>query len=163
MEGGEEYAAGMDLRACGTCRAMKPVSDYRWRNRARTKRHTQCSDCIRTYKQVWYEKNKEKHVRGVAASRQARLQRYGSELFAYLRERGCMDCGERDPVVLELDHRDGTSKAASVSDLLHRLGASRQRILAEIEKCDVRCANCHRRKTAERGNWYRHLKSVGVV
>lgn len=30
-----------------------------------------------------------------------------------------------------------------------------RRILAEIEKCDVRCANCHRRVTVERGGWWR--------
>jgi hypothetical protein len=28
-------------------------------------------------------------------------------------------------------------------------------IAQEIAKCDVRCANCHRRRHAEEGRWFR--------
>jgi hypothetical protein len=36
-------------------------------------------------------------------------------------------------------------------------GYSIAKIKEEIEKCEVRCANCHRKVTAQRGNWYRTL------
>jgi hypothetical protein len=53
--------------------------------------------------------------------------------------------------VLEFDHlRD---KRANVSSLVQN--GELRRIRGEIEKCDVVCANCHRRRTARRGNWYR--------
>lgn len=60
-----------------------------------------------------------------------------------------MDCGEKDPIVLEFDHQ--RDKVLEVSIAIHR-GWSEKKLLAEIEKCEVRCANCHVRKTyKERG------------
>ena len=86
---------------------------------------------------------------GYAKKRRLLLQQ---QLLDYLHSHPCVDCGEADPVVLEFDHvRD---KVANVSALIHA-----QRpwgvILEEIEKCQVRCANCHRRKTCERLSSFR--------
>ena len=67
----------------------------------------------------------------------------------------CVDCGERDPVVLEFDHlRD---KRLAISSQLH--GRNWQTILDEIEKCEVLCANCHRRRTARRRGALRAILS----
>jgi hypothetical protein len=67
-------------------------------------------------------------------------------LLEYFRGHPCLDCGEHDPVVLEFDHlRD---KLFSIGQELSR--RSWPSILAEIEKCQVVCANCHRRRTARR-------------
>jgi hypothetical protein len=60
-----------------------------------------------------------------------------------LQRSACIDCGERDPVVLDFDHRD--AKRANVSLLARRSGVAR--LEAEIALCDVRCANCHRIRT----------------
>lgn len=68
-------------------------------------------------------------------------------LAAYKLERGCIDCGYRDhAVALDFDHVSGKKDFA----LSRAYGKSWKRILAELEKCEVRCANCHRVKTAER-------------
>jgi hypothetical protein len=64
-----------------------------------------------------------------------------------------VDCGERDPIVLEFDHVRG-SKTGNVTRMMYNK-VSVEKLKAEIAKCDVRCANCHRRKTTERGGWYR--------
>lgn len=83
------------------------------------------------------------------------MRRELHELLAvYFATHPCIDCGESDVRCLEFDHRDGASKISEVTVLIRRNG-SRQRILEEIEKCDVRCANCHRRVTAERGGHWR--------
>ncbi len=57
----------------------------------------------------------------------------------------CVDCGEADPIVLEFDHVRG-EKVANVGTMVG-VGRAVQAVLDEIAKCDVRCANCHRRKT----------------
>lgn len=62
---------------------------------------------------------------------------------------GCVDCGENDPVVLEFDHVGGTRQGGlTVADMIQR-GYSFQRIVEETQECDVVCANCHRRRTAD--------------
>jgi len=58
-----------------------------------------------------------------------------------------------DPVVLEFDHT--ADKKAAVAQLVAG-GYSWCAILQEIAKCEVRCANCHRRITAKRGSWIRY-------
>jgi hypothetical protein len=69
-----------------------------------------------------------------------------------LRERPCTDCGEDDVGVLEFDHVG--SKRAHVSTLAAR-GVRLPRLEAEVACCEVVCANCHRRRTARRGDWRR--------
>lgn len=65
------------------------------------------------------------------------------------------DCGENDPACLDFDHIKG-EKIDSVSQLCMR-AYSLNKILKEIEKCELRCANCHRKKTAKDFNWYKNI------
>lgn len=77
----------------------------------------------------------------------------------YLQTHPCIDCGESDPVVLEFDHRNGSNKLFAIGAVLNK-GFAIKTIMNEIEKCDVRCANCHRRRTAQSLGWYRTLKLI---
>lgn len=65
--------------------------------------------------------------------------------FAY-----CMDCGESNPVVLDFDHVRGEKKG-NIADMV-RSYYSIDSIKKEMRKCEIRCANCHRKKTFERRN-----------
>ena len=56
---------------------------------------------------------------------------------------------------MEFDHRDRATKLKEVSTLV-RHAHSWGLVLREIDKCDVRCANCHRKKTAAEDNSWRH-------
>ena len=67
-------------------------------------------------------------------------------LFEFLSTRSCVDCGEKDPIVLEFDHRDPKNKFKVIAKMLSG-HYSWESVRREIEKCEVRCANCHRRKT----------------
>jgi hypothetical protein len=65
-------------------------------------------------------------------------------------ERGCIDCGYRaHPGALDWDHNPG--RGPKLFNIAANVTTSMARLLAELAKCDVRCANCHRIKTAERG------------
>lgn len=80
---------------------------------------------------------------------------------AYLSVHPCVDCGESDTDVLDFDHRDATQKLDEISRMLgpHVW----EEVLEEIEKCDVRCGNCHRRRTAAQFGWVREDLSGYLV
>lgn len=64
----------------------------------------------------------------------------------------CYDCGvQYNPWVMDFDHRDPTEKVGGIGPLIKR--GSWDLLLAELEKCDVVCANCHRERTAKMFGW----------
>lgn len=66
-----------------------------------------------------------------------------------LRAAPCTDCGARFPAcAMDFDHRDPGTKRSAVTRLIGRAGTAR--ILEEVAKCDIVCANCHRLRTFER-------------
>ena len=79
-------------------------------------------------------------------------------LLEYFKSNPCVDCGEADPLVLEFDH---------LKDKRFDIGAGLpdrnwEKLLEEMEKCDVVCANCHRRRTARRLGSVRALLVDGL-
>lgn len=76
-----------------------------------------------------------------------------SMLFSFLSTKVCIDCGENDPIVLDFDHIDRNNKFKTVAKMLsgHYSWLS---VYREISKCEIRCANCHRRKTYRQFNFF---------
>ena len=67
----------------------------------------------------------------------------------YKMSKGCAVCGyNKHPAALHFDHIDPTTKECELGDNT----VSMPRILKEIEKCQVLCANCHAEKTWENRN-----------
>jgi hypothetical protein len=64
---------------------------------------------------------------------------------------GCVDCGYNiHPAALDFDHRPGTVKLFAIGTNRGRGECGWSLILAEIAKCEVVCANCHRIRTVTR-------------
>jgi hypothetical protein len=61
----------------------------------------------------------------------------------------CIKCNENYPAALDFHHRDKTEKEICVSDIVN-FGWGEERIKKEIAKCDVLCANCHRKEHSSR-------------
>ena len=81
---------------------------------------------------------------------ESRLERVAYLLDSFERH-PCTDCGERDPLVLEFDHV-ADKQFSIATGLLRRPW---QAVLDEMAKCEVVCANCHRRRTVKRGGFRR--------
>jgi hypothetical protein len=74
-------------------------------------------------------------------------QRNVKFVYEYLKSSRCIDCGIDEALVLEFDHV--ADKRGAVTTLAWN-GYSLASIIREIARCEVRCCNCHRRRTAER-------------
>jgi predicted HNH restriction endonuclease len=70
------------------------------------------------------------------------VRSYRRKVAEYKAKKGC-SCGESRSACLDFHHRDPSTKVASISKLLV-LGRLKD-LWEEIEKCDVLCANCHRK------------------
>lgn len=111
-----------------------------------------CRDCNKEKSRAYYHNNGDKHKAAVLANKQRRIKENQVRLGEYLSSHACVDCGEIDLVVLEFDHVRGR-KAGDVCSMM-QAGCSWKTISLEIKKCDVRCANCHRRKTARAEGYF---------
>lgn len=83
--------------------------------------------------------------------RAKRRENIKRKMMEFYKDHPCVDCGETDPRVLDFDHIN--NKKHNISTLL-RKEYSWDSILKEAAKCEVRCANCHRKKTAIDQNHY---------
>lgn len=109
-----------------------------------------CKGC-KKIKDAEYFQDTKGHHKSLNKERKRQTRQW---VWDYLETHPCIDCGETDPIVLEFDHR--SDKISGIADMVS-WGYTIPKIEKEIAKCDVRCANCHRRKTAKDLDWYKDL------
>ena len=143
------------MKTCSTCKIEKPVSEFHKRSSNPDGLQGVCKKCRKKRSAKWYSDNKEPHNSKRKAWKQKRILDHTVLLVEYLRAHPCVDCGEDDPMILDCDHVRG-DKVGHVTSMLCRDLAPWSTILAEIGKCEIRCANCHRKKTAKEGNFLRY-------
>jgi hypothetical protein len=138
------------LKKCSKCLRELEESNFNWKIRD-IKLQCHCKDCSRKYVRNHYQNNIDYYIaKAKKRSNLIRITAY-AYLGPYLLSHPCVDCGETDILVLEFDHRDRKMKEEEISHIIAN-GGNLDKITREIEKCDVRCSNCHRRKTAKEDN-----------
>ncbi len=138
-------------RVCVICKKLKPISQYSWRNIKNGIRHGFCKECHIAYRRSHYLANKEKYIKKAKSWNEKQTKILRKFMFEYLVTHPCVDCGETDLRVLEFDHQ--RNKYMDVSAMV-RGCYSINAVKKEIEKCVVRCANCHKKKTfVDRHYW----------
>lgn len=144
---------------CKKCGKDKSLEAFAIRNKGTGRRQSWCKECVREYDKLRYTDPK---VRQGFIDRSKRRQiEWRKKLFEYLKDKKCMDCRESNSIVLEFDHIKG-EKTCNISDLIRKT-PSWEKILIEIEKCEIVCANCHRIRTAKTFNWYKYIEESVVI
>ena len=143
------------MRQCTKCEVVKPENDFNWKNKGKGRRQSRCRDCTTRVLKTHYHQNKTTYLKKAKAWTKDQRNRLKSIVYQHLSSRCCVDCGETDIVVLDFDHLN--HKRNSVSVMMRR-GVSIETIQKEIAKCQIRCANCHRRKTAKDQNWQKQFE-----
>ena len=137
------------MKTCHSCQESKSLSDFNNCKRNKDGKHHLCKTCKREYDKNYY-KNKSNRREQITKNRKENYDSNNRYLIEYLSKHPCVDCGESDPFFLEFDHVTGIKKDCVTSLKKH----GRKTLLAEIEKCEVRCMKCHKVVTAKRAGWY---------
>lgn len=96
-----------------------------------------------------YAANREQYYR----RNQEKKSKIKAKILEIKESGACLDCGDSypgEPWMLEFDHARGIKKY-NISQIHNR--QSWKLLYEELEKCDLLCLFCHRRRTASRGNW----------
>lgn len=147
----------MELKLCQQCGLEKNITEFNKKGPDRHQR--ECRECQRKNSKKYYSDNKERQKKQINNARKIRINENRFLLYDYLKNNPCIVCGESNPIVLEFDHRDNVNKVSTVGELVWN-GCSWEKIKNEIDKCDVRCSNCHKIRTAEQQEWYKDIKHL---
>lgn len=124
---------------CSGCLQNLPLSDFGINKSKIDGKQTQCKQCRNKYAKQHYRSHR-RYYYDKSADRREQLRQ---QLEEYKRQLACEKCGYNEYMcALDFHHIDDT-KEINISDVC-RHGWSFQRLLTEIQKCQVLCANCHR-------------------
>jgi hypothetical protein len=140
------------MKRCCTCSKFKSLDEFGKNKNEPDGKQKYCKVCRQLADKKCYSTNPNRR-RGVRKSTDEMRKRNREFILEYLSTHPCVDCGENDPIVLDFDHV--RNKKFKNVGILCLNGFSVDKIKEEIDKCDVRCANCHRRKTAKQFGWYK--------
>lgn len=130
-----------ETKICSKCGQEKSVEEFRWRDKAKGRRHAQCKECMRAQEKIRYQNDIERQEK--VLSRAKNQYSKNTDLVTIIKQnKVCVKCGESRFYVLDFHHRDRNEKINDITSLIK--GGSQETLLAEIDKCDLLCANCHR-------------------
>lgn len=134
-------------RVCQKCGVRQLIEAFR--PRRRDQRYTTCLVCQQEYQREWSQEPGRKVKRH--QQKRKRLLANSDYIMRLKETTPCSDCGELNlACAVDFDHlRD---KSGIISRMVNR-GICLSRLLTEVSKCEIVCANCHRERTyARRSN-----------
>lgn len=141
------------MRKCNQCLETKPLTEFGFNKSQPEGKGYMCKPCRRIYDKKYYAADP---IKGRAKTKKHKDIKVplNREIIWEAIQAPCHDCGLVDPVVMEFDHRPDEVKLYDIGRMVGNT-YSLETLRVEIAKCDVVCANCHRRRTNKRGNWWR--------
>lgn len=92
-----------------------------------------------------YDRQRYQKVKDIRREQTKQRQEQQRELLRQLKMTlSCIRCGfTGHPAAIQFHHREASEKSFNIADVVSRGNHSWKRVLEEIKKCDVLCANCH--------------------
>lgn len=137
------------MKHCNRCKQTLPKEDFTPSKSRYDGLQSYCRECMKKYRIEHYQNNKSQYYARNEITK-ATLKQF---VVNYKNNNSCVDCKITyvdEPWLLEFDHLDDT-KLHNISQMWNR--GSLKLLKAEIDKCDLVCVVCHRRRTAKRGEW----------
>lgn len=127
-------------RKCNRCNQEKDLSEFQFRKD--NKYDCYCTSCRKEYQHEAYMKRRKLQIQ---KNSEYRRKNPTKDWFQKLKLKlKCSKCEENHPACLEFHHIDPSQKSFTISSMIRKL--PKEDILKEIEKCQVLCANCHRKE-----------------
>lgn len=140
------------MKLCRRCNVEKELKEFNKNSAKADGVQNWCRFCDNQKARENYKNGGQARKSKIYANKKKRVTEIHRRIIRYFKENPCVDCGFKNPVALQFDHVRG-EKREEVSSMI--MGAySWDTIAEEIEKCDVRCANCHMIKTGRDFNWW---------
>jgi hypothetical protein len=134
----------MEKKYCKKCETWKDIVEFSKKKAAKDGLHSICKICSRQNSKNDYIRKPAYYKSKAKLSRKSQTVINQNYVVDYLKTHPCVDCKNDDFMVLTFDHMRDKHKDVSV---LIINGASLETLKNEIAKCEVRCANCHLKKT----------------
>lgn len=127
-------------KTCFKCKLEKQTEKFS-KNKGRPDGLSgQCKECHSVMRKNHYENNKKK----IYSQVNAKKKEYQKWILT-LKNKPCVDCKIKYPYyVMDFDHLE--DKEFNISHAT-RHGYGKEKVLREIAKCELVCANCHRERT----------------
>lgn len=130
------------MKHCNGCDQDKPLDKFPKKGNGY---QSKCLVCRRQMNKDWYERNKDATYKRNKRTRERLIKWYRS-----LKDGPCVDCGVQYPFYqMEWDHLPEYDKSGDIMKILNQTW-NKQRVLEEIEKCELVCVLCHRERTYQR-------------
>lgn len=150
-----------DTKYCQRCKEVKPKSDFNKKASRADGLNPWCRKCVSDYRKdryndrkaqglepataQWQRDNKDK-LNAIRNNKRAQIRDW---IRALKMNKPCADCGKHyPPTCMDFDHRDPDQKEFNICGDATRELYSQEKILEEVAKCDIVCANCHRIRSA---------------
>ena len=132
-------------KTCSKCGFPKDINDFSFKNKAKDRRQDQCKNCHKEYCRSHYSSNKKYYIN--------KANKYNKKVYKWVTElktgKSCTDCKQPYPhYILDFDYLH--DKEFNIANKAHTV--SRKRLVEELEKCELVCANRHRTRTWNRSH-----------
>lgn len=152
------------MKKCKSCNKELPLNFFSKRSSSKDLLEAKCKTCKSLAAKKYYTENNVS--KKVLARNEKKKQLIIDLLLETLKTNQCIDCGINDIRVLEFDHVRGEKRFNLMDSTNRKYGLNT--IKEEIAKCEIRCRNCHKIKTAKTNNtlynkWYEKFLIKGSI
>jgi len=130
------------MKTCPKCSKDKDETFFSLNKNRKDGRQVYCKECYRDINADTYKRLPKRRAK-IRETNNVKRQEIRDFLLSYLSEKVCYVCGFDNILALDFHHRDRSNKEFSIAEAI-RKGYSLEKVKAEVGKCDIICANCHR-------------------
>lgn len=134
------------MKTCSKCKISKDENEFGKNKTKKDGLNYYCLTCRKVYEHNRHKINGDaQRVRSKAENKKRRAER--RILIDSLKDKPCTDCHQSfPPCAMDFDHITNDKYI----DVASMLGHSKEKLLVEVAKCELVCANCHRIRTHNR-------------